>query len=126
MGTLGRRMGRRRLLLIGATAFRAASVLAAFAASAATLIANCSVLGPVGAPDLCIMAGVAVGAVFIRRQRNLVDPLIDLRLFRAPAFRAALATYLLATFAVFGPYVFIAQYLQLVRGLSPMQAGLWS
>src|SRR5438105_6808146 len=33
---------------------------------------------------------------------------------------------MLATFAVFGSYVFIAQYLQLVLGLSPMRAGLWS
>jgi MFS transporter, DHA2 family, multidrug resistance protein len=39
MGTLGDRIGRRRLLLIGAIAFGAASILAAFATSAATLIA---------------------------------------------------------------------------------------
>ena len=81
-------------------------------------------MGPL--PALSIVAGFAVGAVFIRRQQKLADPLIDLRLFRAPAFSASLATYMLATFAVFGPYVFIAQYLQLVLGLSPMQAGLWS
>jgi DHA2 family multidrug resistance protein-like MFS transporter len=77
-------------------------------------------------PALTIAAGLAVGTVFLRRQRSLADPLIDLRLFRTPAFSASLATYLLATFAVFGPYVFIAQYLQLVLGLSPIQAGLWS
>ncbi|HEY3222076.1 MAG TPA: MFS transporter [Gemmatimonadales bacterium] len=77
-------------------------------------------------PVLSIITGLAIGAAFIRRQRSLADPLIDLRLFRAPAFSASLVTYLLATFAVFGTYVFIAQYLQLVRGLSPMQAGLWS
>ncbi len=69
---------------------------------------------------------MAIGAAFVRRQRRLADPLIDLRLFRAPAFSTSLATYMLATFAVFGPYVFVAQYLQLVLGLSPMQAGLWS
>jgi len=77
-------------------------------------------------PALSIGAGLALAAVFVRRQRRLADPLIDLRLFRAPAFSASLATYMLATFAVFGPYVFIAQYLQLVLGLSPMKAGLWS
>jgi DHA2 family multidrug resistance protein-like MFS transporter len=64
--------------------------------------------------------------VFVRRQRTLSDPFIDLRLFRKPAFSASLVTYMLATFVVFGPYVFIAQYLQLVLGLSPMKAGLWS
>src|SRR2546430_5465951 len=77
-------------------------------------------------PALSIGAGLALAAVFVRRQRRLADPLIDLRLFRAPAFSASLATYMLATFAVFGPYVFVAQYLQLVLGLSPMKAGLWA
>jgi DHA2 family multidrug resistance protein-like MFS transporter len=38
MGTLGDRFGRRRLLLIGAAAFGAASVLAAYATSPAMLI----------------------------------------------------------------------------------------
>src|SRR5919106_5817446 len=78
------------------------------------------------APALFIVCGVAVGAVFIWRQQTLADPLIDLRLFRTPAFSASLVTYMFATFAVFGPYVFIAQYLQLVLGLSPMNAGLWT
>src|SRR4029078_4601592 len=35
-------------------------------------------------------------------------------------------TYMIGTFAFFGSFVFIAQYLQLVLGLSPLQAGLWS
>jgi MFS transporter, DHA2 family, multidrug resistance protein len=77
-------------------------------------------------PGFSIAAGLALAAVFVRRQQTLADPLIDLRLFRTPAFSASLAAYMLATFAVFGPYVFIAQYLQLVLGLSPMKAGLWS
>jgi DHA2 family multidrug resistance protein-like MFS transporter len=77
-------------------------------------------------PALSIVAGVGVGVVFVRRQRGLADPLIDLRLFQVPAFSAALAAYTLATFVAFGVFVFIAQYLQLVLGLSPMQAGLWT
>jgi DHA2 family multidrug resistance protein-like MFS transporter len=82
--------------------------------------------GPGWLAALSITAGLAAGAVFVRRQRRLADPLIDLSLFRIPAFRASLAAYLLATFAIFGCYVFIAQYLQLVVGLSPLQAGLWT
>ena len=239
MGTLGDRIGRRRLLLIGAAAFGVASALAAFSSSAGMLIASRAVLGLAGAtlapstmslirnmfldarqrslaiavwissysaggvigpalggfllqhfwwgsvflvsvpmmvlllvlgplflpefrdpeagrpdllsailsvaavlgivyglkqiaahglhfvPVLSMGTGLALGAVFVRRQRTLADPLIDLRLFRAPAFTASLATYMLATFVVFGPYVFITQYLQLVLGLSPLRAGLW-
>ena len=45
MGTLGDRIGRRRLLMIGATAFGAASVLAAFADSAEMLIFARAILG---------------------------------------------------------------------------------
>jgi DHA2 family multidrug resistance protein-like MFS transporter len=73
-----------------------------------------------------VVAGVLVGVVFVRRQRKLEHPLIELQLFRSRTFTAALATYLIATFAAFGAFVFIAQYLQLVLGLSPLKAGLWS
>jgi Major Facilitator Superfamily len=45
MGTLGDRIGRRRLLLIGAAAFGAASPLAAFSTSAEMLIAARALLG---------------------------------------------------------------------------------
>jgi DHA2 family multidrug resistance protein-like MFS transporter len=81
--------------------------------------------GPAWPPALSILAGLAVGAVFARRQRTLTDPLLDLRLFRVPAFGAALTTNILSFFIGFGALLFIAQYLQLVLGLSPLRAGLW-
>jgi MFS transporter, DHA2 family, multidrug resistance protein len=240
MGTLGDRIGRRRLLLIGAAGFGAASVVAAFSTSAEMLIASRAVLGvaaatlapstlslirnmfhdpaqrtvaigfwvtsySVGAaigplvgglllqslwwgsvfllavpvmvlllvvgprllpefrdpepgrfdlpsaalslvsvlaviygvkrmaedgfgsqPLLAIAAGLVVGAVFLHRQHKLADPMIDLRLFRVPAFSASLAANGLALFAVFGVDLFIAQYLQLVLGMGPFEAGLWT
>lgn len=49
MGTLGDRIGRRKLLLIGAAAFAAASVVAAFSTSAGMLIATRALLGIAGA-----------------------------------------------------------------------------
>jgi MFS transporter, DHA2 family, multidrug resistance protein len=239
MGTLGDRIGRRRLLLLGAGAFGIASVLAAFSTSAGMLIAARALLGVAGAtlapstlslirnmfldpkqrtvaiavwitsfsaggaigpllggllleafwwgsvfllavpvmalllvvgpvllpefrdpqagrldlvsaalslaavllviyglkqlaqdglgwpPALSIVGGLAVGLVFVRRQRTLADPLLDLRLFANRAFSAALATNTLSFFVGFGAFLFIAQYLQLVLGLSPLQAGLW-
>jgi MFS transporter, DHA2 family, multidrug resistance protein len=75
---------------------------------------------------LSIVVGLALGAVFVRRQHRLADPLIDLHLFRVPAFNAALAANTLGFFVNFGIAVFIAQYLQLVLGLSPFEAGLWT
>jgi DHA2 family multidrug resistance protein-like MFS transporter len=240
MGTLGDRIGRRRLLLIGAAAFGIASVLAAFSTSANMLIATRALLGIAGAtvapstlslirnmfldpqqrtvaisvwvtsysvgaaigpliggvlleyfwwgsvfliavpvmvlllvvgpmllpeyrdpeagrpdlmsatmslaavltviyglkriaqdglgwlPTLSILAGLAIGVAFVRRQLTLADPLIDLRLFRIPGFSASLATYGLGIIVLFGGFLFLPQYLQLVLGLSPLQAGLWS
>ena len=76
-------------------------------------------------PAVSIAGGLAAGAVFIRRQHRLADPLLDLRLFRSAAFTAALTTNLLSFFTGFGALLFIAQYLQLVLGLSPLAAGLW-
>jgi DHA2 family multidrug resistance protein-like MFS transporter len=49
MGTLGDRIGRRRLLLIGAGVFAATSVVAAFSTSAAMLIGARAALGIAGA-----------------------------------------------------------------------------
>ncbi|HEX2182332.1 MAG TPA: MFS transporter [Rubrobacteraceae bacterium] len=240
MGTLGDRIGRRRLLLVGAAAFGAASVLAAFSRSAEMLIAARALLGIAGAtlapstlslirnmfqdddqrtlaigvwatsfsagaavgplaggllleffpwgsvfllavpvmalllvlgpvllpefrdpeagrldltsaalslaavlaavyglkqiaqdgagwlPALSIVAGIAVGVAFVLRQRRLADPLIDLRLFRAPAFDVSLAAFAISIFVIAGMFFFIAQYLQLVLGLSPLAAGLWT
>jgi MFS transporter, DHA2 family, multidrug resistance protein len=81
--------------------------------------------GPGWPPAVSILAGLAVGVIFVRRQHALSDPLLDLRLFRVPAFSAALTTNVLSFFVGFGALLFVAQYLQLVLGLSPLQAGLW-
>jgi DHA2 family multidrug resistance protein-like MFS transporter len=76
-------------------------------------------------PALPILAGVAIGAVFLHRQTQLKYPLIDLHLFRIRAFGVSIATLVFGVFVAFGVFVFIAQHLQLVIGLSPLQAGLW-
>ena len=73
-----------------------------------------------------IAAGALAGLAFVRRQVRLDDPLIDLRLFRHRAFSAALGSYTLGCFVLFGAFLFIAQYLQLVLDLTPLQAGLWT
>ncbi len=73
-----------------------------------------------------VLAGLAVGAAFVDRQRRLAAPMIDLALFRRPAFSLALGANTLAFAVVFGIEVFVAQYFQLVLGYSPLEAGLWS
>jgi MFS transporter, DHA2 family, multidrug resistance protein len=240
MGTLGDRIGRRRLLMIGAAAFGATSILAAFSTSAEMLIVSRALLGIAGAtlapstlslifhmfrdeqqrrvaigvwigsfsagaavgpivgglaleffwwgsvfllalpvmaallvlgprvlpeyrdPDagrldlasaamsivallaviyglkqiaqdglglvpLAAMAvGMGVGLAWVRRQLRLPDPMIDVSLFRLRSFNVALTINFLSIFVAVGYFLFVAQYLQLVVGLSPFEAGLWS
>lgn len=78
------------------------------------------------APVTSIVLGLTVAAVFVRRQLALHDPLIDLRLFRVPAFSASIAMYGFTILILFGGFFFLPQYLQLVRGLSPFEGGLWT
>jgi DHA2 family multidrug resistance protein-like MFS transporter len=77
-------------------------------------------------PIVFVIAGVVVGIVFVRRQLRLPDPMLDVRLFRIPTFRAALTINFLTVLVAVGYFLFVAQYLQLVLGLSPLEAGLWS
>jgi MFS transporter, DHA2 family, multidrug resistance protein len=79
-----------------------------------------------GEPAAFIVAGVALGVAFARRQMRLSDPLIDLQLFKRSAFSVSVATNALGGFIAFGTFLYTAQYLQLVLGLSPWEAGLWS
>jgi MFS transporter, DHA2 family, multidrug resistance protein len=77
-------------------------------------------------PAATFLAGLLIGAIFLARQRRIPDPFVELRLFRSAAFSAALSTNVFGVFVAFGAYIFIAQYLQLVLGLSPLEAGLWT
>ncbi|MEU8703773.1 MFS transporter [Streptomyces sp. NPDC048565] len=77
-------------------------------------------------PALCVVAGLVFGAVFVRRQRRLAHPMIDLGLLGRRAFGGPVFANLLAMFATVGMAVFFTQYLQSVLGQSPLTAALWS
>jgi DHA2 family multidrug resistance protein-like MFS transporter len=70
-------------------------------------------------------AGVAFGVAFVRRQRTLRHPLLDLRLFTNGRFSAALSTMWFGGLVMAGVGLVSSMYLQLVEGLSPLTAGLW-
>ena len=73
---------------------------------------------------LPILAGVAFAVVFVRRQRRLAHPMLDMTLFRRPAFSGSLLVNLCSVIALVGFLYFVSQHLQLVVGLEPMAAGL--
>ncbi|MGO2536711.1 MFS transporter [Brachybacterium tyrofermentans] len=71
-----------------------------------------------------LVLSVAGGVLFVRRQRRVASPMIDVDLFRVPAFSGAVLVNFISVFALSGVLFFFSQYLQLARGLSPLEAGL--
>lgn len=87
-------------------------------------IKELAVHGLVTAAWLPMLAGVGFGVIFVRRQLSARAPMLDMRLFRRGTFSGALLVNLLSVIALVGFLFFVAQHLQLIVGLSPMQAGL--
>lgn len=72
----------------------------------------------------CVTAGVVAGWLFVRRQRRMATPMLDVDLFRRPAFAGSVLVNVIAVFSLTGLLFFFSQYLQLVRGYRPLIAGL--
>ena len=66
----------------------------------------------------------ALSVAFVVQQGRVVEPLLDLELFRNPRFTAASATIMVLFFALFGFLFLCTQYLQFVLGYSPSEAGV--
>ncbi|MEU8477949.1 MFS transporter [Streptomyces hygroscopicus] len=81
-------------------------------------------VGPV--PVLSVVAGLAIGAVFVHRQRTRRDAMISPELFRHRGFGPSIAINALAAFAMMGSAYFTTQYLQSVLGKGALEAALWS
>ncbi|NIY68522.1 MFS transporter [Streptomyces malaysiensis] len=77
-------------------------------------------------PVLSIVAGLAIGAVFVRRQLTRRDAMISPQLFHHRGFGPSIALNALATFAMMGSAYFTTQYLQSVLGKGALEAALWS
>jgi DHA2 family multidrug resistance protein-like MFS transporter len=76
-------------------------------------------------PVASVVVGLVVGVVFVHRQRALTNPLLDLRLFASRTFSSALSIMLLGGVVMAGISLLSTMYMQLVHGLSPLDAGLW-
>ncbi|GAA3281542.1 MFS transporter [Dactylosporangium vinaceum] len=80
--------------------------------------------GPDPTTAACVLTGLLAGALFVRRQRRLERPMLDVALFRSAAFSGAVAANVIAIVALAGLLFFFSQYLQFARGYSPLRAGL--
>jgi MFS transporter, DHA2 family, multidrug resistance protein len=77
-------------------------------------------------PLTAVAVAGLVGGLFLQRQRRHPQPLLDLGMFRDTRVSVALFANALSFFVLYGTQFAIAQYLQLVLGLSPLRAGLWT
>src|SRR5262249_42604419 len=69
--------------------------------------------------------GTVVGVYFVRRQRRLADPLVDVRLFANRKVRTSLVTMMTATLLAGAMMLFLTEHMQLVSGLSATGVGVW-
>lgn len=80
--------------------------------------------GPGGPAALAGVLGAGALAVFLRRQRRLPAPLLDVALLRRPAFLGAVLADLLTVLGLAGVVFLLSQFLQMVQGRGPFDAGL--
>ncbi|MFI6105416.1 MFS transporter [Streptomyces sp. NPDC051310] len=70
------------------------------------------------------VAGASALTLFVRRQLRLEAPLLDMRLFHHRGFSGAVLADLLTILGLSGLVFFLSQFLQLVQGREPLEAGL--
>lgn len=66
---------------------------------------------------------LAAGALFVRHGLRAAHPVLDPRLFRLPRLRAGAAGLAVTFFGMFALFYVNAQFLQYVKGYSPLQTG---
>ncbi len=71
-----------------------------------------------------IAAGTALVVAFLPWEARAAEPMLPLHLFRRRASVVANGVSFLMSFGMFGSIFLLSQYFQLVRGLSPLDAGL--
>ncbi|WP_203904110.1 DHA2 family efflux MFS transporter permease subunit [Virgisporangium aliadipatigenens] len=82
------------------------------------------VYGAAFTEPLPLALGILCGGAFVAHALRRERPVLDLRLFRTPAYAAACATAACAGAAMFGSAVLFPLYFQLGRGAEPLDAGL--
>jgi DHA2 family multidrug resistance protein-like MFS transporter len=87
-------------------------------------IKELALVGPTWGAALAAGVGIAGLWLFVRRQQASRHPMIDVALFRNPAFSGAVGATMIAIFALTGLVFFLSQYFQNVLGYSPLEAGL--
>jgi len=80
--------------------------------------------GPSWLVGAALVFSVGSCVLFVRRQRRTATPMLDVQLFGYAPFTASITANFLSIVGLIGFIFFMSQHLQLVLGLSPLQAGL--
>jgi len=80
--------------------------------------------GPSWLVGAALLVSVGSCVLFVRRQRRIATPMLDVQLFRYAPFTCSITANFLSIVGLIGFIFFMSQHLQLVLGLSPLQAGL--
>ncbi|WP_103343306.1 MFS transporter [Amycolatopsis sp. CA-126428] len=75
-------------------------------------------------PFVTIVAGLAVGVLFVRRQATIENPLLDLRMFANRSFSLPALSLMLNSVAMSGVALLVVQHFELVEDVGPLTAGL--
>lgn len=73
---------------------------------------------------VAVVVGLSAGVLFVRRQNRRPIPMLDMELFRYGPFTSSVLANFLSIVGLIGFIFFVSQHLQLVLGLSPLEAGL--
>ncbi|PSK84194.1 DHA2 family multidrug resistance protein-like MFS transporter [Murinocardiopsis flavida] len=73
-----------------------------------------------------LLLGLAAAVAFAVRQQRAPHPLIDIGLFRVPAFSASIGAQVVVMMALSGLGVLAFTFMQTVHGLSPLESALWA
>ncbi|MEJ3653258.1 MFS transporter [Actinomycetes bacterium KLBMP 9759] len=74
---------------------------------------------------LALAGGVVLAVLFVRRQRRIEHPLVDLGLLAGGGIGRTLAALFLTSVMMGGVSLFVVLFLQEVQGLSPLAAAAW-
>lgn len=76
-------------------------------------------------PWIVIVLALAALVLFVRRNLKSSDPMLDVRLFNSRPFAAGTIAALMTLFAMAAVLLLVAQWLQVIEGLSPFKAGFY-
>jgi EmrB/QacA subfamily drug resistance transporter len=71
-----------------------------------------------------VLLAVALGGGAVWQEGRAVQPILPPHLFRSRTFKLAGTGSFFVGFAMFGAMIYLPQYLQIVRGMSPTRSGL--